>query len=169
MTETDTTLTDQQWRGLAQLGDLAQVATTLLESPLGGVIAGYLVQGTDMVPEGTMDAIEHMLKILVQWHENGTLDQVASGVSLLTSTLTPENITIAIEEPMEFLQSGVLADVKDALQSFKHGQQHEVGKFGGLGPMIRIMKDPDIQAGLWIMANLAGKIGSSVREHQKSS
>lgn len=161
MTETSTKLTEQQWRGLAQLGDLAQVATTLLEGPLGGVIAGYLAQGNDMVPAGTMDAVQHLLKILVKWHENGTLDQVASSVEWLTGTLTPETIRLAIEEPMEFLQSGVVADVRDALQSPKQIP------LGGLGAMIRIMRDPDVQAGLWMMANLSGQISSSVRKHHK--
>jgi uncharacterized protein YjgD (DUF1641 family) len=168
-TNAESVLTEAQWQGLAQVGELAQTVKSLLDGPLGGVVTELLVRGTDLVPQSGLEALQHALGILGEWHDNGTLDQLASLVGLMSSMVTPENIQLALDTPMAFLQSGVLSDIKRQVATVTHDQQETVGKFGGLGAMMRIMKDPDVQAGMWMMMHVAGKIGASLHLRDKSS
>ncbi|PSR22165.1 MAG: hypothetical protein C7B45_08040 [Sulfobacillus acidophilus] len=164
MAVTDSVLTDSQWKGLQLLGDLAVNLNKVIEGPAGAVAAGYIAQASTMMPEGTLDAVQHALRLLVQWHESGFLDEIATVADLVSGMLSSQALSLALQEP-----AGILQEVKEDLKRVEQDQKDVVGHFGGLGAMMRIMKDPDVQAGLWTMAHLAGKLGSAVRKKSSTA
>jgi uncharacterized protein YjgD (DUF1641 family) len=152
-------LTDAQWEGLRRLGELAIALDRVLEGPMGSALAEYVVQGSAMVPDGALDAVQHALSILVKWHESGFLDRMSGAMDLLQSTLSNEAVSSVLIELI-----GVVRTIQEDLGTAARDQKYVVGQFGGLKTLVRMMKDPDVQAGLWTMARIAGKLGSAVRK-----
>jgi uncharacterized protein YjgD (DUF1641 family) len=156
------TLTESQLNGLADLADLASKVKQLLDGPLGNVVAGYVVQGTSLVPDGALDAVRQLMETLARWRETGVLDQIIALMEGLVSLTAPERMQPIIDESLGFLQSGVVREVAAAVKEMRETQSTR--QLGGLGAMMRMMRDPDVQAGLLVMARMAGAVGSSLRK-----
>lgn len=154
-----TPLTADQWQGLARLGELVAVIDRALDGPMGAVSVDYLASLMTLAPSNTLAALREVLEMLAAWHENGVLTQIRSVVDMMASVLTAENInTVAMATLHKARKSNVPATLRTLSRELSDVTQADTAGLGGLGGLVRLMMDKDVQAGLRMMGMTAGKI-----------
>lgn len=163
MSSVDVALSHEQWQGLGQLGELVSQINQLLEGPLGTIITGYAAEGTAWVPEGMAAALHEVLELLVALHEDGILRKMRIMSHLVAPVLTRENIDAAMTALIAVTEKGSMEGLQEAIRDVRRQSVQTLGRQGGWGGLLRMMKDPDVQAGLHFMAALAGKVANTLK------
>ncbi|AUW92820.1 MAG: hypothetical protein OWR62_02950 [Sulfobacillus thermotolerans] len=157
-------LTQDQWQGLAQLGDLVTVVNKLLAGPAGAVATEYLAQGATFLPDGAMPALRETMEVLASLHEQGIITQIGTLLGLATTMLTQDNLNQFFVSLLDMAQETSFAEVlkasiKDAARQSAQESEH----LGGFLGLMRVMQDKEVQTGLRMMGVMAGKLAPLFR------
>ncbi|NMP23087.1 hypothetical protein [Sulfobacillus harzensis] len=152
-------LSDDQWRGLARLGEIVAVFDRALDGPMGAVSVDYLASLMTLAPSNTLAAVREVLELLTEWHEKGVLAQIRSVIDMMASVLTQENINMVALATLEKARhNNVPATIRTLSRELGDVTHADTAGLGGLGGLMRLMMDKDVQAGLRMMGMTAGKI-----------
>ncbi len=161
-------LTNEQWRGLARLGDIVSVIDDAMNGPMGAVSVDYVVSLMTLAPSNMLGAVREALQLLTEWHEKGVLAQIRALVDMLASILTPENVnSVALATIHKAQQSNVPTTLKALSRELSDVTHSDTAGLGGLGGLMRLMMDKDVQAGLRMMGMTAGKIRNVMQSDPK--
>ncbi|OLZ09219.1 DUF1641 domain-containing protein [Sulfobacillus thermosulfidooxidans] len=160
----ESVLTEAQWQGLAQLGDLVTVLTKLLEGPMGSVITGYAAEASSFLPAEALPTLKELLELLAEMRAQGVFNQLATVVGLASETLTRENLNAFFQTVLDMAGEASFAEVlRNAFQEAAKESAQDMQHLGGLAGLMRVMKDKDVQAGLRMMGIMAGKMAPLLR------
>ncbi|MCY0882181.1 MAG: DUF1641 domain-containing protein [Firmicutes bacterium] len=162
----DQMLTSEQWKALGQVADLVVIANRALEGPLGNVLTEYALQASSLAMDGWFDALHNSVKLLVELDKTGILDFLQMGLGLVSSAATQETLARLIEGFVEVTSQVSLAELlRDAFEEASKETTQDPAKLGGIGGLLKVMTDRNVQAGLRLVGGVAGKLYPLLHDH----
>lgn len=163
-------LSEEQWQGLARLGEWVNVASRAFEGPLGSVAIDYVEQAVNVAPSNTLLAIKETLTMLVEWSQDGTLRRLNIVVALISSMLSEENINALALALLDKAQETHFSQTVNALaQGLSATAHYDTKGLGGIGGLLRVMTNKDVQAGLRMLSSIAAHLQRLVDTSPSSS
>jgi len=154
-------------QALQLLGELLprlQAVAAFVQGPVGNDLVGQLKKLGDLWEETRADeSIVAALRLLRQLQEDGNLDRIADlsrQIGLMAETIPVESLLGQLIEEQE--KSPLLSSIATLLHSSKamahalaDAAEHEAkGKAGGISGLYHMLKDPDVQRGMRVVAAL---------------